>query len=108
MIYVCEDGGIVGFKFDGEHTIDPKTDFPISKEDYDHFFELQREHGNLRLKNPKGKAFWDIFEEYDLPLDVEVVEQQRQANRLEELENEIAILKQLIQGDKENGERNGG
>lgn len=100
MIYVCEDGGIVGFKFDGEHTIDPKTDFPISKEDYDHFFELQREHGNLRLKNPKGKAFWDIFEEYELPVEGET-EEQRQTSKLEELESEISLLKQLIQGKRE-------
>ena len=108
MIYVCEDGGIVGFKFDDEHIINSKTDFPISKEHYDQFFELQNVNGNLRLKNPKGESFWDIFEEYELPLDVDVVEQQQQASKLAEIENEIAILKQLIQGDKSIEGRAGG
>jgi hypothetical protein len=100
MIYVCEDGGIVGFKFEGEHEIDPKNDYPIFEEYYDQFFELQNVNGNLRLKDPRGKTFWDIFEEYELPVEGET-EEQRQTSKLEELESEISLLKQLIQGKRE-------
>ena len=48
------------------------TDIPISKKDYNKFFELQSQGKQFRVVNPNGKTLFEILEEY-VPIQDDIV-----------------------------------
>ena len=53
------------FVVDDIHTINPTTDYEITPEDYDKFFELQSEGKQFRVKSiTTGESLFDLIEEY--------------------------------------------
>ena len=83
------------FVVDDIHTITPTTDYEITPEDYDKFFELQSEGKQFRVKSiTTGESLFDLIEEYTpeplppaQPSEIELLKQ-----RIELLENENADL----------------
>jgi len=88
-----------GFKIEGEHEI-TENDFPISEEHYNLFFELQSQGISLRIKNPNGKEFWDIFEAYtpEVPEEIlsEIEQEQIKEQKIQELEKQISELRDIV------------
>ena len=60
-----------GFVISGINTI-LTTDLPISKKDYNKFFELQSQGKQFRVVNPKGESLFEILEEY-VPIQDDIV-----------------------------------
>ena len=86
-----------GFVVDGIHTIDETTDYPITQEEYDKFFELQLEGKQFRVKSTTtGEALFDLIEEYTpepLPVEPTVTTEER----LEALE---MVMLEMLGGSK--------
>ena len=54
-----------GFIVEGIHEIDETTDYAVTQEDYDRFFELQSKGKQFRVKDvPTGEGLFDLIDEY--------------------------------------------
>ena len=84
-----------GFVVEGIHEIDETTDYAVTQEEYNKFFELQSEGKQFRVKaDATGTSLFDLIEEYipeplppSPPSETELLKQ-----RIELLENENADL----------------
>ncbi|MBC5626172.1 hypothetical protein H8S10_11960 [Clostridium sp. NSJ-49] len=84
-----------GFVVEGIHEIDETTDYAVTQEEYNKFFELQSEGKQFRVKaDATGVTLFDLIEEYTPkplppapPSEAELLKQ-----RIELLENENADL----------------
>jgi len=93
-----EEGNTVGFKRDDIHEIDPATDAPISKEDYEEFFKRERENRPVVLRNLTAQKFEDRFVDKVMP-----IAEEAEPTELELLRMELNELKKII-NDKKIGE----
>ena len=97
MYYLRIESDNFGFVVSGIHTI-LTTDIPVSKKDYNKFFELQSLGKQFRIKNPKGTTLFEILEEYTPVIeDIPIIPSLDERVELLELENAELLLNTVEQ-----------
>lgn len=87
-----EDPTDFGFKLKGVNEI-LETDIPISKEIHDEFMKQQCEGKQFKIKNPEGKSFTDIFEEF---IPKTIILKSKLDERIDNIEKENELIKMAI------------
>lgn len=80
-LFTVHDNNTFGFKDDSINNI-LSGDIKITDDIYTHFFELQSQGKQFKIKDMNGTSFDDIFEEYTpepvphVPTETEILQQQ--------------------------------